>query len=358
MKLLIITQKVDKNDDVLGFMHRWIAEFAQYYQSITVICLYSGQYSLPSNVKVLSLGKEKNKGKLSYLVNFYKYIFFGDLEYDQVFVHMNPVYLILVGWLWRLRGKSVGLWYTHKQVDMKLRIAEKFANVVFSASKESFRLPTNKLLVTGHAIDTELFIPVAKPATINREVLDKEGRKFNILTIGRISRTKKLDVLIDACAELLKSNLHFELIIVGKPLTTDDVIYDAELKKKIASTPGLGSAVKFVGSIPYEQTINWLKQASVFVNLSQTGSMDKAVLEAMASGVPIITSNEAFASIVGEKILGFNFVTQDAALSRLVAKLIAEMIEVNDVDQGKLRKYVVDNHSLKTTIKKIVQKLS
>jgi hypothetical protein len=59
MKLLIITQKVDINDPILGFFHRWIEEFAKHCEKITVICLYKGTYNLPNNVKVLSLGKEE-----------------------------------------------------------------------------------------------------------------------------------------------------------------------------------------------------------------------------------------------------------------------------------------------------------
>ncbi len=52
MKLLILTQKVDINDDVLGFFHRWILEFAKHYEYITVIALEIGEYNLPENVKV------------------------------------------------------------------------------------------------------------------------------------------------------------------------------------------------------------------------------------------------------------------------------------------------------------------
>ena len=29
-KLLVITQKIDKYDDVLGFMHGWVTEFAKH----------------------------------------------------------------------------------------------------------------------------------------------------------------------------------------------------------------------------------------------------------------------------------------------------------------------------------------
>ena len=60
MKLLICTQAVDREDSVLGFFHSWIREFAKHYESVTVICLYKGEYDLPENVKILSLGKEDN----------------------------------------------------------------------------------------------------------------------------------------------------------------------------------------------------------------------------------------------------------------------------------------------------------
>jgi len=43
MKLLIVTQKVDINDDVLGFFHDWIKEFAKNCEKVTVICLGKGE---------------------------------------------------------------------------------------------------------------------------------------------------------------------------------------------------------------------------------------------------------------------------------------------------------------------------
>ena len=75
MKLLILTQKVDKNDTTLGFFHRWIEEFSKNYEKIIVICLYKGEYNLPQNVEVYSLGKERGVSKIGYVLNFYKYIY-------------------------------------------------------------------------------------------------------------------------------------------------------------------------------------------------------------------------------------------------------------------------------------------
>jgi len=56
-----LTQKVDSEDNTLGFFHSWLSEFAKHYKNIIVICLELGVYDLPENIKVLSLGKEIKK---------------------------------------------------------------------------------------------------------------------------------------------------------------------------------------------------------------------------------------------------------------------------------------------------------
>src|ERR1700733_6884068 len=115
MKLLILTQKIDKDDGVLGFFHGWVKEFSSHFDQVTVICLGKGEYSLPPNVQVFSLGKEKESGgsKLFYIFNFYKYIWQERNNYDAVFVHMNQEYVLLGGLFWKLLGKKVFLWRNH-----------------------------------------------------------------------------------------------------------------------------------------------------------------------------------------------------------------------------------------------------
>ena len=61
MKLLIITQKVSREDSVLGFFHSWIREFATRFEKVTVICLEKGSYDLPGNARVFSLGKNSQR---------------------------------------------------------------------------------------------------------------------------------------------------------------------------------------------------------------------------------------------------------------------------------------------------------
>lgn len=322
VKLLIFTQTVDTNDPVLGFFHRWIEEFSKHCESIIVICLKKGEYNLPSNVKVYSLGKEEGKSKFTYILRFYKYIFKFRKEYDSVFVHMNQIYVILGGIFWRLMNKKIGLWYMHSAVSNSLRVAEKLTNYVFTGSEKSFRLKSKKVNITGHAIDTDYFIPGTK----------QDNGILNIVTIGRISPTKNYGVLLDA-VDLLKKD--FRLEIVGGAGTPEQEEYFKKIKERESDK------IVFVGAVPHSDTLKYLQKADVFVNMSDTGSVDKAVLEAMSVGLPVITSNEAFEMFDGVVMFEKN------NTSDLVNKL--ENMKYNN-----LRDIVISNHSITKTIKKIV----
>ena len=106
MRLLILTQKIDAEDSILGFFHEWVREFSKNTESVLVICLERGIVNLPQNVRVFSLGKESGSSRFGYILNFYKLIWKYRKEYDSVFVHMNQVYVLLGGLFWKLWHKK------------------------------------------------------------------------------------------------------------------------------------------------------------------------------------------------------------------------------------------------------------
>ncbi len=138
MRILVITQKVNKNDQSLGFFHTWLMEFSKAFESVIVVCLEKGEYDLPDNVKVLSLGKEEHQSRLQYIIHFYWHIIHERKNYDAVFVHMNQEYLWLAGWLWRLWGKKVTMWRNDNKGNIKTDIAATFCNKIFCASADSY----------------------------------------------------------------------------------------------------------------------------------------------------------------------------------------------------------------------------
>jgi glycosyltransferase involved in cell wall biosynthesis len=347
MKLLIITQKININDDNLGFFHRWVEEFAKHCDVVTVICLQKGEYALPDNVKILSLGKEQNNfqfsnfnfqilKRLKYLKRFYQYIYDERDNYDVVFVHMNPEYILFGGLLWRLWGKRISLWYTHKSVDLKLRVAEKLAQKIFTASRESFRLASSKVEIVGHGIDTEYFTP-------HPEARDKNT--FRIISTGRITRSKRLREMILAMADLRKiwsDDRRLVLDIIGGARMPEDLKYAAELKELIVKN-NLSDAVRLLPPRPYAEMAAEYQKSDLLLNFSLTGSLDKAVLEAMSCGINILTSNEAFFSMLpAENIL--HDVDMDIVASRLLS------LSIKKIPKDDLRAIVIINHNLKRLI--------
>lgn len=164
-KLLITTQIVDQDSDVLGAFHDWIKELAQHCSQVSVICLYKGKTNLPPNVRVFSLGKEKNTINIKYLAyikylwNFYRYLWHLRKDYNNVFVHMNTYPIFLAGLYWRLTKRKIILWKTHPATNnWNIRIALLIVNKVLGASKKAFAFSNHpKFKAVGHGINTDLF---------------------------------------------------------------------------------------------------------------------------------------------------------------------------------------------------------
>ena len=333
MKLLITTQVVDKNHPVLGFFHRWVEEFAVHCEHVHVICLQKGVFDLPANVTVHSLGKEEGVSRATYLFRFYKKIWTLRHEYDSVFVHMNQVYVLLGAPLWRPLGKRIRLWYMHGVIPFSLRVAELCTHKIYTGSPESFRLKSSKVTVTGHGIDTTRFAPQDVPKSID------------LITVGRITPSKNLLAFIEVLNEINHA-YSVTLTIVGVAVTSGERAYEEVLKKKIVDG-GLQDVIYLKGKITQTDLPNVLNQAKVFVTTAQNGSLDKAVLEAMSCGLPVISMAPGTTSLP----LG-------AAQVRNIAQFVAETKKV--LESGVYLRddyvdFVKQNHSLSSLIPKILQ---
>jgi len=354
MKLLILTQKVDLNDDVLGFMHSWILEFAQVCESVSVICLEKGEVKLPENVRVFSLGREKKffnspfLKRIQYLFYFYRYIWSERKNYEAVFVHMNEMYIIL-GWLlWKTLGKKISLWYAHGSISLSLKVAERLTDVIFTSTKSGFRLASKKLNVIGQGIDVETFKPEA----------EKNKREdYSVITIGRISPVKDYETLIKAAEILRLENFSLKVNIVGGAGTCDQEKYLQDLKK-IVVEKGLGGVISFLGPMPNKNITPHLQAADLFVNMSHTGSLDKAILEAMACGVPVLTCNEALLEVLDQYKETLMYEKGNFKALAEKVKLVASMDAPTKEGVSKgLRSIVANKHSLQKFIKIIVKSL-
>ncbi|MCP4627210.1 MAG: glycosyltransferase family 4 protein [bacterium] len=344
MKLLIVTQKVDRNDDVFGFFHRWIEQISGCAESIRVICLQEGAVELPENVKVFSLGKECRQSRVQYVRRFYKHIRQLRQDYDVVFVHMNPVYVLLGSPLWKLWNKKIFLWYNHEYGNMIAKTAVRLVQSVFYTSSFSFaaQFENSKKMPAG--IDTAIFESVP---TILRQ-------KNMLLYVGRIAAIKKVDVLVEAARRLHQKGVEFVLQVAGVP-GVDDESYYQMLRKQSLELEQAGK-IRFLGKIPNHQTPELYSAGQILFNLSPPGLFDKTVLEAMACQSLVLVSSPAFKEALPDLCIFKEGDSED-----LAAK-IEGLLELSDAEKkefgNQFRNYVLQNHSLEALVQQLEAEFS
>lgn len=292
MRLLMMTQAIDLDHPVLGFTHHWVETLAQHVDHITVLCRLAGRHQLPSNVTLLAYAQSSDADiPLQRHTFFHRHLWrlVAGHQVDSVFVHMIPKWVIMAWPYCKMAGRPLTLWYTHGSVNGRLRIAHRLADQILTASAASYGLPGEHVRVMGHGIDTDRFVP--------QERLGDDGR-FQILMPGRLSPTKKPHQLIAAIANLPKEQQQKLCChLIGQAANPEDDHYVATLNAQIKANK-LEERVKLLGAIPFNQMVHHYQQADLVINLSHTNSLDKTILEAMACGVPVLTSNPAFESIL------------------------------------------------------------
>lgn len=130
-----------------------------------------------------------------------------------------------------------------------------------------------KVEVIPNGVDVDFF----KPAKTKK---NKDAVVF--LTVARLIKRKALDVLIRSASKI-KSDIPFEVQIVGDGDERKNL-------KNIAKETHIANRIKFLGEVGREKINKVYQGADVFVLSSKNEGMSNALLEAMASGLPIIST--------------------------------------------------------------------
>jgi len=294
MRILICTQIVSRKDSSLGFFTRWIEELAAHAQRIEVVCLQEGEYSLPSHVRVQSLGKEHGAPpmrKLVYALRFYAALWRARTAYDVVLVHMNQEYVLLAGFFWRLTGRRVFMWRNHYAGSFITDIAALFCHRVFYTSKMSYTAKYKKAVQMPVGVDVEsvrMDVPV-------------ERMPHSVLFLARLEESKRPDLLLEALGILHARGVDFRATIVGGP--TDPASAYPERLQALAKELGIGELVSFTGAVQNTETFRQYRSHEIFVNCSLSGMLDKTMFKAVASGCLVLTASSDFGELAGEEYL-------------------------------------------------------
>lgn len=106
---------------------------------------------------------------------------------------------------------------------------------------------------------------------------------FTILCVGRLTPAKGQRILIDACRRLRAQGRRLRLVLVG---TGPD---ENRLKEFVASR-GLDEVVEFTGALNESEVREWYARADVFALASFAEGIPVVLMEAMASGIPCVST--------------------------------------------------------------------
>lgn len=155
-----------------------------------------------------------------------------------------------------------------------------------SEVKQYLDVDDSKLRLIPEAVDHDLF--KTGDAEESRTVVAGYGvTKPFVLFVSSLWPYKNCHGLLRAWASVRHELGDRQLVIVG-PLR--DEKYVAEVRAIIAEL-GIGSDVVFAGGVPNDQTVHFYRAADVFVYPSFNETFGLPILEAMASGCPVVTSN-------------------------------------------------------------------
>ncbi|WP_176229215.1 glycosyltransferase family 4 protein [Candidatus Hakubella thermalkaliphila] len=177
---------------------------------------------------------------------------------------------------------------THKLIDkFSLPVCLYWEKLIFRKSKkvlvpsrytarkifEKYKLDGDKVEVLPYPVDTNLFHPKSSK---------KDEEKY-LLFAGRLNDPRKnLSMLLDAFSIVRRAFPEVKLKLVG-----DEP--DSRLLRKVFEL-GVGESVLFCGALSYEELVHLYQNATLFVLPSLQEGLGIVTLEAMACGIPVVST--------------------------------------------------------------------
>jgi glycosyltransferase involved in cell wall biosynthesis len=150
---------------------------------------------------------------------------------------------------------------------------------------EAHGIDPAKIRVIPNAVDRQLYRPGDRHAA--RAALGVAPDAKLIVCVGMLIHGKGQHLLLRAAASLLPQHPTLRVVLIGGP--AHEPAYPQSLRR-LALDLGLGERVVMTGSLPPQQVVTWLQAADLFALPTFDEGCCNAVLEAMASGVPVVTT--------------------------------------------------------------------
>lgn len=349
MHLVFVTQVVDSEDPVLGATVAKLCALARECDRLDVICGAVGKHDLPTNVSLSTFAASRRAARGARFTRSLVSILQSGRP-DGILAHMCPIYLILAAPLAKPLRISLLLWYTHWSINRELRMAERLADAVLSVDRSSFPLESPKVRGIGHGIDVDQFCPL--------EVSTDRNGELRLLGLGRTTPWKGFMTLLEALELVCEDGIEASLELRSPSVTPSEAQHRVELQEAIKRLE-LRGRVRLEDPVPRREVPDLIRAHDVLVNATRNehgASLDKAVYEAAACGVPVIASNPRLESFLSDVPIELRFRDGDAKdLSRVLSGFASSDDATREQTARELRRRVEEGHSVTTWAQRVVE---
>jgi glycosyltransferase involved in cell wall biosynthesis len=326
------------------------------HQNIQVIG-YSGRWSkflqlIKYSVLLFFLKNSKKKRLDNLLKVQNRSTYFDKMKYYPILYYQPEIFHLQ----W---AKGIADWVWVKEFDMKLFVSLRGAHINYTPVSEPKYAEIYKKyfpLVDGfHAVsnaiaEEALKYNVSKEKTrvvysglnlnkIEFRISRRQENEIQIISVGRSHWKKGYNYALDAMRILKEENIKFKYTIVGVDLNEELQFQKAQL--------GLVDDILFIEKLSFEEVVDKIRKSAILLLPSVEEGIANVVLEAMALGTLVISTNcGGMAEVIEDNSNGYLVPTRD---SEAIAKAVKAALKLNDAQREtmivKAREYIEENHS-------------
>ncbi|ENW28495.1 glycosyltransferase [Acinetobacter lwoffii] len=221
-----------------------------------------------------------------------------------------------------------------EQAKACIAVSQKFSNYLET------QFPSSNWLYIPNIVNDDFF---TSPKVVGSTSLSS---KIRIISICHLNKNKNTELLIRAFALVLEQvvGLNLELVIGGDG-------EERETLQNLVNTLELNNYVQFLGSLTRSQVKQEINQSSMFVVSSKYETFGVVVVEALALGKPVVSTQCGGPESIINKDVGV--LVENDSVSELAKGILHVSTHLNDYDADTLRKYCLENFSEKAVTNKL-----
>ena len=187
-----------------------------------------------------------------------------------------------------------------------------------------------KVSILPNHVDTDVFRSIPSEAC------------FDLVFVGRIEAVKNLDALLSAV-----QRLGLTIAIIGSGTARGDGTFASQEADRLQSIYGdLDGRIHWLGRIKNEELPAYLNRSKLFVLCSLSEGHPRALIEAMACGMPIIGTNiPGISKVLQHEVTGYLCDTDADSVTTAIETVLSQPDLMRKMGQN-ARKFAVENYSL------------